>query len=575
MEVKNMGLVYKQFYRQMVKDKIFLSLLFLLATLTSLCFFFGMFSIDGNMAALNALDSLTENQQLYKAALTSNTVLAYNFFASLIGLSALVLVMFFYRFFRANKKQLGCIKALGFKNHFLQLFFVLFTAILSLAASLSGLLGGYFLSDILINANSKTYAVTGLIKEIGPLSFTVGLTVSTAAFCITAFLCYGFVKNKEAGVLLAGNHQQSRFSITLKAADQISRIAPADKRLSLRIALRKPLSVFLLFAAVMSFSVCIILGQSLNISSAKVFDSQTAGHHYEYEIRFGKIQTAALPDQAFAYLDSPATIFIGNDPLERTFIGLYHTNALYEFKNQSNEVLPMPEANTVYLNPELSEIYGVEIGDMLKVDVTGTQLTLLVKEIAVNAKSKSIYMNGRQLSEILGVPAGAYNGVWSANEIPGGNMITKAQRIDDLKRNAVSNQISGVINQSVGVLVGAILIYLALYINFQDNTHDILILNLLGHHIKNIRKLLVDVYLPVLWTAFLVTLAPSILLAKSIQKSLSISTNDYMPFGINLSVILAAFSFISLIYWGVQITFQFGIKKVIEKKEMMEIIYTV
>lgn len=59
---------------------------------------------------------------------------------------------------------------------------------------------------------------------------------------------------------------------------------------------------------------------------------------------------------------------------------------------------------------------------------------------------------------------------------------------------------------------------------------------MIGHPIKDIRKMLIDVYLPVLWTVFLVTLVPSILLAKSIQKSLSISTNDYMPFGINVFV---------------------------------------
>lgn len=574
MGVINMKLVYKQLLGQIVKDKVFLSLLFILTILTSLSFFFAMFSIDGNMEILNSLDRLTENQQYYKNALHSNTVLAYNFLASLIGLSALVFVMFFYRFFRANKKQIGCIKALGFRDNLLQVFFVVFTAILSIFGALSGLVGGYFLSDVLIRANSQTYAVTGLIKGIGIFSLIIGLTVSTAAFCFVAFLCYGFVKNKEAGFLLAGNNQQIHFSTSLNVADKISRIVPVDKRLSLRIALRKPLSVLLLFVAVMSFSVCIILGQSLNISSAKVFSTQTAGHNYEYDIRYLEYQTANVHNNALVYLDSPVTVSIGNYELERMITGFYYNNKLYELKNRNNEVLLMPKADTVYINSEFSEIYGVELGDTLLVDITGVQRKFIVEDIAVNAKSKSIYINGQQLSEILGVPTGAYNGVFSSNLMSGDDVITKAQRIDDLSRNAVSNKVSGVINQAVGVLVGSILIFLALYINFQDNTHDILILNMIGHHIKNIRKLLVDVYLPVLWTAFVVTLAPSIILAKSIQRSLSISTNDYMPFSMNIFVILVAFSLISFIYWGVQITFSLGVKKVITKRKMIEIIYT-
>lgn len=568
-----MLLLFKHLFKQIIKDKLFLSLLFLLTMLTSLSFFFVMFSIDGNMTVLNSLGKLNENQTLYKNALLSNTFLAYNFFASLLGLSSLVFVMFFYRFFKSNQKQIGCIKALGFKNNLLQVFFVVFTAILSFLGALLGLIGGYFLSDILINANSQTYSVTGLTKDIGSFTLIVGLTVSTAIFCIITVLCYGFVRTKEAGFLLAGNPNQNRFSITLKIADKLSRTVPVNKRLSLRIALRKPLSVLLLFVAVMSFCVCIFLGQSLNISSAKVFYAQTTGHNYEYDIRYLKYQTTDVPHHTMVYIDSPTKVSIGNYELERTVTGLYHINELYELKNRNNELLETPKTDMIYINPEFSEIYGVGIGDTLMVDIAGVKQAFIVEDIAVNAKSKNIYMNGQQLSEILGVTAGSYNGIFSSSEISGDDITTRTQRIDELNRNAVSNKVSGVINQAMGVFVGAILIFLALYINFKDNTRDILILHMMGQRIKNIRKMLINVYLPILWTAFVVTLAPSIFLARTIQKSLSISTNDYMPFGINVFVAFVAFSLISLIYLGVQITFSLGIKKVIANSEFLDIIY--
>ena len=143
--------------------------------------------------------------------------------------------------------------------------------------------------------------------------------------------------------------------------------------------------------------------------------------------------------------------------------------------------------------------------------------------------SASIYINANELSEILKIPAGSYNGALSMGEMNGGVSVTKTQRIDDLNRNAVSNNISGVINQAIGVIVGAILIFLTLYVSFQDNIRDMLILHIMGYRIKNIRSLLIDVYRPIVWTAFLFTIVPSILLARSIQKSLSVSTNDYMP----------------------------------------------
>ena len=54
-----MGLLYKQLFKQIIKDKIFLSLLLLLTALTSLSFFFVMGSIDGNAGMLDELENLT------------------------------------------------------------------------------------------------------------------------------------------------------------------------------------------------------------------------------------------------------------------------------------------------------------------------------------------------------------------------------------------------------------------------------------------------------------------------------------------------------------------------------------
>lgn len=556
-----MGLVYKQLFREMLKEKIFLSLLLLLTMLTSLSFFFVMFSVDRNLAELGTMTILTENQKLYRNALNSNTALAYRFFASLLSLSAFVFVMFFYRFFRTEKRQIGCIRALGFREGLIQPFFVIVTATLSFLGAVLGLCGGYYLADILIYANSRTYGVTGVMKGIGINSLIIGITVPLAVFSATAFLCYGFVRNKEAGLLLAGDSGQIHIPAALRVADRISRLVPADRRFSLRIALRKPLSVLLLFTAVMAFNVCILLGRSLNLSSAKVLAMQTTGHNYEYETRYYELQTVAVPGHTMVYIDSPATFLLGDGAVERTVAGLSYTNSLYELKNRDSELLAAPNRGMIYINPEFSEVYGVEIGDSLAVDIIGGMYLFTVQDIVSNAETGKLYLNGNQLTEILGAAPGAYNGVFSMEEIPGDEITDKAERTADLERNAVSNQISGALNQAAGVLVGAILIFLALYLNFQDNTHDILILHMIGYRAGDIRKMLVDVYLPVLWTAFVATLVPSIFLAEEIQKTLSISTNDYMPFGVNGPVVLAAFLMACIIYRVVQITFTLGIRR--------------
>ncbi|MNZ55202.1 hypothetical protein D3C78_731240 [compost metagenome] len=233
----------------------------------------------------------------------------------------------------------------------------------------------------------------------------------------------------------------------------------------------------------------------------------------------------------------------------------------------------MLKAGEAYINSGLHEMYGLHPGNTFVADIAGVSLELTVADIAVNAKAASIYVNADQLSERIRIPIGAYNGVLSMEKMKGGIATTKEQRIENLNREAVSSNSSAVINQAIGGLIGAILIFIALYVNLQDNTRDILILHMMGYRTKQIRKTMIDVYMPIVWMVFALTLAPSIFMARSIQKSLSISTNDYMPFGTSIVVILFVFAVLNLIYWFVQALFGLGMKRIIAKEEITEIIY--
>lgn len=568
-----MGFVYKHLTRQIASNKIFTVLLLLLTILTSLSFFFVKFSIDGNMEVLNSISSLSENQKLYKAALNSNSALANMFLGSLTGLTAFVFIMFFYRFFRANKKQIGCLKSLGFKDIFLRIYFVIFTAVLSTIGSLLGLTSGYFLSGILIEANTRTYAVTGLIRDVNVNSLFLGLMAATAVFCLVTFFSYSFVSGRDPAVLLAGNQHSKRFSGTLYIANRIVAMIPVKNRFPLRIALRKPVAVFMILAAAMAFNVCMILGYSLNISSKEVFASQTIGHNYEYDAHFSGYHTEAVSTASMRYLDYSATLSVRGQDVKQTIVGVYDLNAVYELQDKKGRHLTTPGDGYIYINPGLEEIYNVAVGDTLIVDISGTNHNYTVAGIAANAKSASVYVNADELTNILGVPSGSYNGILSMNEAAGcEKLITKSQRIENLNRNAVSNKTSAVINQVVGVAAGAILIFLALLINFQDNIRDILILHMMGYRINAIKKLLLDIYMPIVWFSFILTIVPSIAAAYTIQKSLSIATADYMPFGTNMIMVFLVFALLNIIYQLVESVSVLGIRHVIAKEEISEYI---
>ncbi len=567
-----MKLCVKQLTREIFKNKIFIVLMILLSVFTSFLYFFVHFSIDGNMRWLDALPTLNENQLLYRNGLVSNTILALNMLAALTVLTGFVFTMFFSRFFKIGGKQLGCLKSLGFKDAMLRGFFVTFTATLSLMGGLIGLGGGYFASDVLIEASKQSYLVTGLMKGLNAQSFVVGLFVPTVVFCFLTFLTYYLIHGKETGLLLAGVSNKTNYTSQLRFANKISGLFPEKNRLSIRLALRKPIAALLIVISVMSFAVMFIMAYSLTLSSQKVFESQTVGHHYLFDTHFDTPQHLDISSNtSLPYLDTSGAVEGKNASIQRTVAGLEENRFVYELLDTDGNSVALPKQGEVVISSELQEIYGFQLGDQVTITVHKTQSNMTISGFAFNAKSNWVYVSKNELSEMLGVPMEFNTGILSMeNEFKDGTVITNEQKLDALQRSSVSNRSSAIINQAIGCIVGCILLYLALLLNIQDSTRDILILHLMGYKTKIITKMLIDIYKPILLLSFVLTLWPAIQIVKRILKSLSMQIGDYMPFQTNVFVIAGIFVLLSVLYFLVLATFNRGITKIIHGENMAD-----
>ena len=575
-----MKLLVKQLTKEILKSKIYVGLMLLLTTFTSFMYFFVHYSIDGNMLRLDSLPALNENQLLYRNGLVSNTILSFNILAVSTALTGFVFAMFYFRFLKTGGKQLGCLKALGFKDATLCGFFIGFTSCLSLVGGLSGFCAGYFASDILIEAGRESYLVTGLIKGLNGISIIIGLFVPAVVFCIVTIFMYYVICRKETGYLIAGRRIQTSYQASLRLANKIAGIFPAKNRLPIRLALRKPIAVLLIVFSVMSFSVMFILGYSLTLSSSEVFESQTKGHHYLYDTHFDTPQQLPVDtdtdididtdiDKTLTYLDSTGTI----DNIQRTIAGIEDNPRLLELLDKKGNAIALPGQGEVVIGSELEELYSLHLGDQVTITVNNNKRQLVISGIALNAKSNWVYISKKELSELLSLPEHSYTGILSREKgFEGGTVITYEQKLDALRRGSVSNRSSAIINQAIGCLIGSVLLYLALLLNAQDNTRDVLILQQMGYQIKSIKKMLIDIYRPILWVSFFLTLWPTIGIVKTILKSLSIQIGDYMPFQTNIFVITGIFVLLNVVYFLVQTTFHINIRKVIHRESITDYI---
>lgn len=551
-------LIFKTMTKQIVKNRVFVVLLWILTVFTSVSFFFVKFSIDKNIEKLNRRMTLSENEILLENALISNTTLANVFLLSFTLLTCFVFGMFFYRFFRENKMQMGCLKAMGVKDRELAFTIVLFVIFLSFIGGVSGFLAGYPLSEVLQQSYVQSYGITDVQKGISVSDILLGIGGSILAYVAVTLMCFRTIKGKEAGVLIAGRAQYKKQGIAFRIADFCTKLVPDKKRFPFRIALRKPVAVILLFFAIVFFQVCVILGRSLNLSSQKILESQLRGHHYEYDTRLEKTESEPISETMAAYLYTECEIILDENGkvLPQEIIGFCETKDLFIPENPNGKIMEEPGRGEVYINLGIADLYRVKTGEELKVAVNGTVQSFQVAGIVSNAKTATIYCNIEDLAQILACEPEDYNGLWSKEAVALSGVTESAeQRLERLEKGAVSNRISAVINQLMGVLIGIIMLFLSLFLNFQDNRKDMDILRLMGYQSREIRKLFVDVYYPIVLVFFAVAVIPGILMAQTIQRTLSVAIQDYMPFGIEIGTVLLMFLVMNVLYGCVWLIF--------------------
>lgn len=291
-----MKLVEKQLFQSLLKNKIFVFLMFLLSVFTSFMYFFVHFSIDLNYKRLQSIAVLNEKQQLYWTALTSNINLARSFLFGFLLLTGFVECMFYYRFFKENKKQLGCLKTIGYTDSELVRVFLKATVVLTISGAVTGCIAGYFASDILIDANKTTYLIENVQKGVSFTTLGTGLLFPCIVFLILTYIMYGMVRKKECAVLITEASNQSSCGSVLRMADRVSMLFPKKQRMPVRLALRNVMALILILLSVFTMLIMFNLAYALNKSSEYISGAQMEGRYYESELRYDFMMQALAKD---------------------------------------------------------------------------------------------------------------------------------------------------------------------------------------------------------------------------------------------------------------------------------------
>lgn len=558
-----MSSIYKQIYKSLLYEKATVFVLFFLGCLGSFMYFFVQVSIDGNLTHLTDKKAIgltiNNSEKEFLIALQSNQILAATFLIILSLIAAFAFYMFYKKYYRNHIKEIGCYKAFGYSNKQIIVAVFFITSSLSFIAFIVGFVLGWICSDVLLQLYRSSFDIELLQKGIFPSNLGIGFLFIVVLSGIMAIVPYFKFLKLESSSLLGDFPEEHQNKWEVFINHKLSYVTPVKYRSSFRMILRKPFAVALIFLSVGFFTVLWIISISLNFSSQYIFETQTLGRSYKYDIQLDDYQPYhPLKGDSTFYLSSEIGILWEENVINQQAIGFHKKTNLFQLYTLDHKELFLPKDKEVYINEALSELYGIRQNDFIDILVNNKNYTVKVAAIVKNAEINTIYLSETQLANILSLNEPIYNGVLS-NTIPkeyqNELIITEKERLALLQKNNVSNRISAVINQLLGCVTGCLLLYLVILLNFQECTRNILILNMLGYTAKSINKMLISIYKPLMNVAFVIMLPLSIIICQFIQKKLSIETGDYIPFQTNLIIIVGIWLLLNLLYHLIQLRF--------------------
>ena len=563
-----MDLLFKYLSRDFFAKRTMVSILSLILIFISFMYFFVHFAIDANLLRLGG-EQLSGNESDYLTALKSNQVLIRNITVAMVAIFSLILSLFIRGTLQRNRVQLAQLMSLGFSFSSVLASYALLISGLSLLSSLLGLVLGFWGSDILLSANSQTYLVQGLSKGLSLQSVMTGTLFLSLFLGAVTYLAGLTVRKTDLALMMK---QTDGKSIRPGLMEKLIQKLPMKHKFKFKLTLNHFSTLGLLLIAIVTFSIMFVLSLSLTFSSSKILESQKVGRHYSYDISYDNYrkEEAESASDSVTYLRYDVDLMIKGETIAYQALSLTSQNDLFQLIGSKGEILDPTQG--VFVNPELRENYGLKVGDTLELRVKGKRHQIKIAGFAENADLKTIYIPRDQASAMVNEADDRFNGRLTNNVQEKGRGKTRSleEKLSAVQRSQTSNKASAIINQSIGVITGCLLIYLAVFIGLNGNMKTLLMFDLLGYEEREVYRILLNPYIVISNLLFLLTLPVAIYAARNIQIMTSLQTGDYMPFQLNWITFAYMFVILNALCFIIRFLFIQKVKKIRDDNRQAE-----
>lgn len=407
------------------------------------------------------------------------------------------------RFVKKQRTQIGTLKALGFKNRKIINHYVGYGFIISLVASVVGLLAGkYGLGTFFLNMEMSYFEVPVYNTVLIPVVYILAIAVVALITLVTYLSCRSILKESavEALRLEVPKVKSTKFDLTTKG---IFKKASISTRWNLRDVGRNKGRSLMAIVGIIGCTMLMLcaFGMMDTMKSYLSWEFDKISN-FEYKLSLSNNYT----DDQFVNIKEK----YGNETSESFGIEIKNvdkkeTNTLtvndapnkLKYTNHNKEYMDLKD-DGIYITEKLSEKYGLKVGDEITWHIFGDDNWYTCKIAGLNRDPQNQQLNmTRKYYESLGLTYKADTVYTDENLINTKTIdgVDTIQSIATLKQGMESmletTETMVVLLIVVSAILGFVIIYNLGILSFTEKQYQFATLKVLGFKEKQIKKIFV------------------------------------------------------------------------------------
>lgn len=408
------------------------------------------------------------------------------------------------RVVKKQRVQIGTLKALGFSNTKILLHYIGYGFWISLVASVTGLIVGYFtIGNIFINLEMEFFEIPNGHPAMNPTSYLVAITVVAIVAIITYITGRSILKENPAETLRNKIPSVKGNSINI-TKNGIFKKMKFESIWNVRDILRNKMRTITGIAGVVGCCMLIVCALGMLDSMNFFVDLQFSTiYNFDYKLTLKENlkddELNTLYDKYGSHTSETLGIEIKeNGKREANNIFVTDAKDYVRFVNRKNEIIDRPKDNGVFVTRKLAETKGYEIGDKITWHIYGDSKYYTSKIIGFNKdpQNQNVTMTKKYL-ESLGIDYKP-DSLYTNENLKNTKEINNVETIQDIK--SLEEGMTGMLSMmktmlvliiSIAVLLGAIIIYNLGILSYSEKQYQFSTLKVLGFDDKKIKNIFI------------------------------------------------------------------------------------